>query len=321
MRVLVTLQLPREDLAPLDTIPDLELVFPDDPLLTFSPEQVSEELAKAPTQAILTQGELAVSAELLDAAPDLRIVANCAMGIDNLDLAELDARNIIATNTPDAFVESTADLTLGLLLALARNFRGAENYAREGRWAREGKKPRLWEGMLLGGRTLGLIGYGQIARAVETRARCFGLEVIHTRAHSTDDPNCRSLHQLFEEADIITVHPPLTPDTHHLIGADPFSRMKPGTLFINVARGPVVDEQALVDALISGHLGGAGLDVFEEEPRIHPGLLSLENVVLLPHIGGATREERRKGRLQAAENIARVLRGEPPLTPVSRWPP
>jgi glyoxylate reductase len=317
-RVLVTLQLPREDLAPLDTIADLELVFPDDPLLTFTPDQVRAELAKAPTHAILTQGELAVTADLLEAAPDLKIVANCAMGIDNLDLAALDERGIVATNTPDAFVESTADLTLGLLLALARNFRGAENYAREGRWANEGKKPRLWEGTLLQGKTLGLIGYGRIAKAVETRARAFGLEVIHTRAHLTDDPNCRSMDDLLASADIVTVHPPLTADTRHLIDAAAFSKMQPGTLFINVARGPVVDEQALVDALTSGHLGGAGLDVFEQEPKIHSGLLDLDSVVLLPHIGGATREERRKGRLQAAENIARVLNGTPPLNPVSR---
>ena len=317
-RVLVTLQLPREDLAPLDAVPDLELVFPGDPQLTFTPEQVCTELAKAPTHAIFTQGELAVTGDLLDNAPDLKIVANCAMGIDNLDLAALEHRGIIATNTPDAFVESTADLTLGLILALARNFRGAENYAREGRWANEGKKPRLWEGTLLHGKTLGLIGYGQIAKAVETRARAFGLKVIHTRANPTDDPNCRNLDDLLATADIITVHPPLTADTRHLIDATAFSKMKPGVLFINVARGPVVDEQALVDALTSSHLGGAGLDVFEKEPKIHPGLLDLENVVLLPHIGGATREERRNGRLQAAENIVRVLNGEFPLNPVNR---
>ncbi len=314
-RVLVTLQLPADDLAPLEGVADL--VFPEDPLLAMTYQEVHAGLAAAPTHAIITPGELRVDGPLLDAAPDLKIVANCAMGIDNLDLAALTERGIQATNTPDAFVESTADCTLGLVLALARNFRRSEDYARSGRWNSEGKKPRLWEGALLRGKTLGLIGYGQIAKAVEVRARAFGMEVIHTRAHPDDHPDCRTLDELLGSADIVTIHPPLTPDTRHLIDAAALAKMKRGSLLINVARGPVVDEAALVAALKSGHLGGAGLDVFEHEPDIHAGLLELDNVVLLPHIGGATREERRKGRLQAAENVARVLRGEPPLTPVT----
>jgi len=314
MRVLVTLQIPPEDLAPLDGI--AEIIMPDDPQHALTHQQVCERIAGC--QGLLNQGELHVDQRVLDAAPDLKVVANCAMGIDNLDLDAITARNIWATNTPDAFVESTADVTLGLLISVARKFGVAEKFARSGRWSSEGKQPRLWEGSLLGGKTLGLIGYGRIAKAVEIRARAFGLEVLHTRAHHSNDPKYRSLDELLAISDFITVHPPLTPETRHLIDSVAFSKMKPGARLINVARGPVVDEQALVDALRSGHLSGAGLDVFEDEPQIHPGLLELDNVIVLPHIGGATREERRKGRLQAAENIARVFSGDIPLNPVNQ---
>ncbi len=314
MRVLVTLQIPLEDLAPLDGI--AEIIMPDDPRHALTHQQVCERIGDC--QALLNQGELHVDERVLDAAPDLKIVANCAMGIDNLKLDAITARKVWATNTPDAFVESTADVTLGLLISVARKFGVAEKFARSGRWSSEGKQPRLWEGSLLGGKTLGLIGYGRIAKAVEIRARAFGLNVLHTRATASNDPNYRSFDDLLACSDFITVHPPLTPETHHLIDSAALAKMKPGARLVNVARGPVVDEQALVEALTSGQLGGAGLDVFENEPQIHPGLLELDNVVLLPHIGGATREERRKGRLQAAENIARVLSGESPPNAVNQ---
>jgi len=158
---------------------------------------------------------------------------------------------------------------------------------------------------------------GQIAQAVEKRASSFGLEVIHTRTAPNSDPRCRSLEKLLAESDIVALHVPHTPDTHHLINRQTLAQMKPGSILINVARGKVVDEQALVEALQSGHLSGAGLDVFENEPRVNPALCGLANVVLAPHIGGSTLEDRRRGRLQAAENVALFLSGQTPLTPLN----
>ena len=182
---------------------------------------------------------------------------------------------------------------------------------------KDGFQPTRWEGSLLQGKTLGLIGYGQIAKAVEKRAISFGLQVIHTRTKPDDNPQCRPLEQLLGESDIVALHVPHTPDTHHLINQQTLAQMKPGSILINVARGKVVDESALVESLKNGHLGGAGLDVFENEPVVNPELCNFPNVVLAPHIGGSTVEDRRRGRLQAAENVARILSGQPPLTPLN----
>ncbi len=267
--------------------------------------------------AVICQGELRIDAELLDAAPDLKIAANISMGIDNLDLDALTSRGIQATNAPDAFVESTADFTLALILSLSRHLVQGDAYVRSGNWEQDGFQPTRWEGFLLRDKTLGLVGYGQIAKAVEKRACSFGLNVIHTRTSPTDNPQCRSLEELLGESDIVALHVPHTPDTHHLINQQALARMKPGSVLINVARGKVVDESALVEALKSGHLGGAGLDVFENEPAVNSELCKLSNVVLAPHIAGSTLDDRRRGRLQAAENVARILSGQPPLTPLN----
>jgi glyoxylate reductase len=268
---------------------------------------------------LLSQGELRIDGDLLDAAgPDLKIVANVSMGIDNLDLEAITSRGIWATNTPDAFVESTGDLTLGLILSTLRRIAEGDRFVRAGEWEKAGMQPARWEGRLLGELTLGLVGYGQIAKAVEKRALGFGMKVIHSRSNPDNHPNCRSLPALLAESDVVALHVPHTPSTHQLFNRETFSQMKPGSFFINVARGKVVDESALVEALQSGHLAGAGLDVFEAEPKVHPALFEMENVVMVPHLGGSTVEDRRRGRLQAAENVARVLKGEAPLTPVNR---
>ena len=240
------------------------------------------------------------------------------MGIDNLDLAALTQHGVLATNAPDAFVDSTADFTLALILSVSRHLVRGDTYVRSGNWEKDGFQPTRWEGFLLRGKTLGLVGYGQIAKEVEKRASSFGLGVIHTRAAPNVDPRCRSLEALLAESDIVALHVPHTPDTHHLINRQTLAQMKLGSILINVARGKVVDEQALVEALTSGHLSGAaGLDVFENEPRVNPALCQLPNVVLAPHIGGSTLEDRRRGRLQAAENVALFLSGQTPLTPLN----
>ncbi|MCB1230795.1 MAG: D-glycerate dehydrogenase [Verrucomicrobiae bacterium] len=313
-RVLVTLKIPSEDLAPLDGIAEIEM----------SPHEWdvmprAEILAKiGDCDALLSQGELRVDDELLEAAPKLRIAANAAMGIDNLDLEALNRRGVWATNTPSAFVESTADLTLGLILSTVRRIAEGDRFVRRGEWEKTGMQPVRWEGMLLGGRTLGMVGYGKIAQAVERRARAFDMKVIHCRTQPSEHPDCRSFEELLTESDIVGLFVPHTLETHRLMNAATLAQMKPGAVLINVARGKVVDEPALVAALESGHLGGAGLDVFEAEPKVNPALYELKNVTLTPHLGGSTRADRQRGRLEAAENVARVLRGELPLTPVNR---
>ncbi|MCB1092094.1 MAG: D-glycerate dehydrogenase, partial [Verrucomicrobiae bacterium] len=230
----------------------------------------------------------------------------------------LTRRGIWATNTPGAFVESTADLTLGLILSAVRRIAEGDRFVRRGEWEKTGFQPVRWEGMLLGGKTLGLVGYGKIGKAVEKRAQAFGMYTIHSRTTPDDHPDCRPLETLLREADIVGLFVPHTPSTHHLINEQTLALMKPGAILINVARGKVVDEPALVEALRGGRLRAAGLDVFEAEPKVNPALFEMDQVVMTPHLGGSTREDRRGGRLEAAENVARILRGELPLTPVNQ---
>jgi len=311
--VCVTLPLPREHLAPLEEVAILRL--PEPGVAAAARDWVMETIRDC--VAVISQGELLVDSELLDAAPSLRMVANAAMGIDNLDLEALARRGIAASNTPDAFAESTADHTLALLLDVTRRVSESDRFIRTGDWERRGMEALRWEGSRLGGKTLGLVGYGRIARLVEKRATAFGMRVIHTRSRPSDHEGYRSLPALLAEVDAVAVLVPLTEKTRHLADAGFLCGMKPGSFFLNLARGKVMDEAAVAEALRSGHLAGAAFDVFEEEPRVHPALLAMDNVFLTPHIGGATREERRRGRLEAAENVARFLRGEPLLHPVA----
>jgi glyoxylate reductase len=310
-KVLVTVKVPAEHLSPLDGL--AKIVMPDCGVAACPREMALSLISEC--EAVLSQGDLRVDAELLDAAPRLRMVANAAMGIDNLDLAELARRGISAANTPDAFALSTADHTMGLLLSLTRRITEGDRYVRQGNWARDGRQPLRWEGRLASALTLGLVGYGRIAQLVESRAQAFGMSVHHTRATASDHLAFRSLDELLATSDVVVVLVPLSYSTRGMIGAAQLARMKPGAVLINVARGPVVDEVALVEALASGHLGGAALDVFAEEPEVPEALFQFPNVVLTPHTGGATREERRRGRLEAAAEVARFLRGEALLNP------
>lgn len=309
--VLFTLRVPEEHLAPLDGIARVRML--DNGVAAAPRKQVLEEVGNC--VGLISQGEVRVDAELLDRAPNLRVVANAAMGIDNLDVEELRSRGIAASNTPDAFAESTADHAMGLLLDLTRRISESDRFVRTGEWAR-GMEPLRWEGTRIGEKTLGLIGYGRIAKMVETRARAFGMRVIHTRTRETDHPDQRSLDQLLAEADVVVVLVPLTEATYHLINTERLQQMKRGAFFLNLARGKIMQEAAVVEALQSGHLAGAAFDVFEEEPLVNEAFFTMDNVVLTPHTGGATREQRRTGRREAAENVARFLRGEPMLSPV-----
>jgi glyoxylate reductase len=251
-----------------------------------------------------------VDRELLDAAPRLRIVANHAVGYDNVDVPACTERGVWVTNTPGVLTESTADLAFTLLLTLARRIREGEKLVREGKW--RGWAPTQLLGMELHGKTLGIVGYGRIGQAVARRAEGFGMRVIFS-----DVQGGVPLDELLAQADIISIHAPLMDETRHLIGAAELLRMKKGALLINSARGPIVDEAALIAALQSGHLGGAALDVYEFEPRVHPALVARDDVVLLPHLGSATRETREAMARLALTDVELVLRGERPAHPVN----
>ena len=310
-RVLITNTVPDAILEPLRGIAEV-ILGPDGGLTTPRAEvlQLAPELS-----GILNQGELVVDVELLDHAPKLKIIANVAAGYNNFDTDLMAQRGVWATNTPDAFYEATADFTIAMILAVARFLAKGDRYVRDGKWVRF--EPGIWDGTLLRDKTLGIVGYGRTGEAVAQRARAFGMNIIYNRRQVIDDPEYRSLDALLGEADFVSLHTPLNEETHHLIDADKLAMMKPGAYLINMARGPVVDEEALVQSLKSGHLEGASLDVFEREPEVHPELLDMDNVVLAPHVGGGTKDSRHNARLLCAENIALVLQGKKPKTPVN----
>jgi glyoxylate reductase len=277
--------------------------------------------AVAGRTGVLCQLTERVDAEFLEAAgPQLRVVANYAVGFDNIDVAAARQRGVVVTNTPDVLTDATADLAFGLLLAAARHIGEGERLVRAGGW--EGWDPRRLLGAPVWGRTIGVLGMGKIGLAVARRARGFAMEVLYTN-RSRDEAGEREvdatfvgLDELLARSDFLSVNAPLTPETHHLIDAAALARMKPTAILVNTARGPLVDEIALADALERGAIAGAGLDVFEHEPRVEPRLLALDNVVVLPHVGSATTHARAAMVRLASDNIVAVLRGEPPPTPV-----
>jgi glyoxylate reductase len=271
-------------------------------------------------EAVLTLLANPITDRVLAACPDLRVVGNCAVGFDNIDLDAARRHGVWVTNTPDVLTEATADLTLALILAVTRRVGEAERYLRGGRY--DGWALDLLLGSGIQGRQLGVVGYGRIGRAVARRATAFGMSVASTDSAELVDPDpparCMALDELLATSHVVTVHTPLTERTRHLLDEDRLRLMRSGSFLINTARGPLVDEAALVRVLEDGHLGGAGLDVYEEEPAVHPGLLGRDDVVLLPHIGSATIETRAAMAELAAKNILAVLAGDDPPTPVVR---
>lgn len=265
--------------------------------------------------AIVTSVADRIDHDVIEQLRSLKIVAQSAVGYDNVDLSACRARGILVTHTPDVLTDSTADLTLALLLAVARRVREGEAMVRAGQFA--GWSPTMLLGVELRDKTLGVLGYGRIGHAVAQRARAFGMRVIACRKGDQRfvdrDVEGVSRADLITRSDVISVHVPGDRATRHLLGEREFARMRRGAIVINTARGTVIDEAALVRALESGHLGGAGLDVYEEEPRVHPGLVARDDVVLLPHLGSATREARARMATTALTDAGRVIRGMPPL--------
>lgn len=279
----------------------------------------SWETHLAAAEALVTDLTVRVDAALLGRAPRLRLVANAVAGFDHVDLAACRARGILVTHAPDVLTESVAELTWALLLATVRRWTVAQRRLYEGRW--EGW--RFWDDDLLGddaaGKLLGIVGMGRIGRAVARRAAAFGvrLQYVSRRRLPPDEEAALQARfvdwaTLLETSDIVSLHVPLTPATFHLLDAAALARMKPGSILLNTARGALVDEAALVEALRRGPLAAAGLDVFEHEPDVPRALLELPNVVALPHIGSATRRTRWRMLERAVENVEAWLRGHVP---------
>ncbi len=276
-----------------------------------------------------------IDAELLDAAPSLRVVADVSVGYNNVDVAAAKQRGIVVTHTPDVLTDATADLTLGLILGITRRLMEGDRLIRRGGW-KGGFGLDFMLGTDLRGKRLGIVGMGRIGQAVARRAAVFGMEIAYTpsaqqaRTGGTSAQRTQFdgftatpliLDELLGSSDIVSLHVPLTNETRHLIDQKKLARMRRSAYLINVARGPVVDEAALAWALRDGVISGAGLDVFEEEPNVHPDLLTLENVVLVPHLGSATRETRTRMAELAVGNCLNVVLGKPPLTPIPEMKP
>ena len=268
-------------------------------------------------EGILTLLTDKIDAEIMDRAPKLRIISNYAVGYDNIDVKSATQRGIMVTNTPGVLTETTADLAFALILATARRIVEADKFTRSGKWKSWG--PMLFLGRDVYGATLGIIGLGRIGQAVARRAKGFNMKVIYYSRKRKEDVErelgveYRELRSLLREADIVSIHTPLTEETYHLIGEKELSLMKPTAILINTARGAVVDQKALYKALKERRIFGAGLDVYEKEPiDADDPLLELDNVVLLPHIGSASVETRGRMARMAAENLLAGLRGEKP---------
>jgi glyoxylate reductase len=283
----------------------------------------AELLGRAPgAAAVVADPTVPIDDELLDAAGDsLRVVANFAVGYDNVDLEACRARGVVVTNTPDVLTNATAELAVTLMLGAARHVGQGERLVRAGEWT--GWDPAALLGRELAGSTVGIVGLGRIGLRVAELLRGFEPGLLYASRTSRPEAEARlglewvELPELVERSDFVTIHAPLTPETRHLIDASLLDRFKPGAVLVNTARGPLVDTAALAEALRSGRLAAAGLDVFEHEPAVEPELLALENVVLLPHLGSATATARDAMARLAAENVIAVLAGKPPLTPVS----
>ncbi len=277
--------------------------------------EIKAALKKA--RALLSLLTDRIDEELLSRAPKLRIVANMAVGFDNIDLKAATKYGVLATNTPGVLTETTADLAWALILGVARRLAEADAYTREGMY--KGWGPMLFMGGDVYGKTLGVVGFGRIGRSVARRAVGFDMKVLYsdaTAAPASVEKRLKArrvpIGKLLRQSDFVTLHVPLTARTRHLIGAEQLRMMKPTAYIVNTSRGPVIDEKELVKALRQGVIAGAGLDVFEREPALARGLASLPNATLLPHIGSASIETRTKMALIAAENIIEALSGRKP---------
>ncbi|MEQ9440398.1 MAG: NAD(P)-dependent oxidoreductase [Cyclobacteriaceae bacterium] len=312
-KIIVPYTLPEEGLAPLKE--HFEVIYPVGKR-ALSAEEILENITDADGYLAVN---VPVNAEVIDAAPKLKIIANYGVGYDSIDVEYATAKGITVTNTPTAVTEATAETAFGLMLSLLRNITYCD------RQLRGDRKDFTW-GMLqkhtghsLYGKTLGIIGLGRIGRAMARRATVFGMRTVYyqrnqlfERFEGEVSATYLPLNELLAQSDVVSLHTPLTDSTHHLLGAEELALMKPSAYLVNTARGPVVNEQALVRQLLAGKLAGAALDVFEEEPHISEELLTMDNVVLTPHIGTETIEARTAMAHEASRNLIAFFEGKTP---------
>jgi glyoxylate reductase len=318
--VLLTRRLPSSVVSKLETAAAVELYNGD---AAMPHDELRAHIADK--QALICVLTDRIDRDLIAAAPNLRVIANVAVGYNNIDVAFAQSRGIVVTNTPDVLTEAVAVFTWALILAITRRLAEGERLVRRGAW--KGWALDFMLGADLRAKQLGLVGFGRIGRAVAARAAAFGMHVVYTSTHEAATPQAElsggtapervSLDRLLNTSDIVSLHVPLTPDTRHLIDKRALARMKRSAYLVNTARGPIVDEEALAWALQRHLIAGAALDVYEHEPAIHPDLLQLDNVLLVPHLGSATTETRTAMADLAVENVLAVLSGRSPLTPVS----
>jgi glyoxylate reductase len=308
--ILVTYKLPASAVAPLEAVGDVE-VYRDGVL---SPDELIRRVKGK--QAVVVAALDKIDKAVIDAGSDLKVVANVAVGYNNLDVPYARSKGIVLTNTPDVLTEATANMALTLILAVTRRIVEGDRLVRRGAW--KGFSLDFMIGSDVRDRQLGIVGMGRIGQVVAEKAANLGMRIAYHSPSPKAFPKYESmsLDQLLATSDVISVHVPLSPNTRHLIDRTAFSRMKRSAYFINTSRGPVVDEDALAWALREGIIKGAGLDVYEEEPKIHPGLLASENVVLVPHMASATVETRSAMYDLVARNVVNVLSGKPPVTPI-----
>lgn len=320
MKIFVTGKLSQKAADALSNFAAVDAYESDEPM---SPEQVEARL-EGKDALVCILGDK-VDAELFRARPQLKLVANVAVGYDNIKIADANEAGVLITNTPGVLDNATADLAFGLLLAAARRIVEADNYVRRGEWT--GWKRELMLGAELNGKTLGIVGMGRIGKAVAKRARAFGLNVIYTRKSidkKSDDELKKTfgarrvdLDELCKTSDFISVHCPLRDDTRHLLGESAFAKMQRHCVLVNTSRGAVIDQEALINALESNQISACGLDVFEKEPEVPPRLVALQNVVLAPHIGSATRETRAAMDELAVTGLISAFSGKLPANAVN----
>jgi glyoxylate reductase len=310
-KILITRRLPSAVLSKLEAAAEIDLYTGDG---AIPAEELRARIAdKDALISLLTD---AVDRSVVDAAPNLKVIANVAVGFNNIDIPYALSRGVVVTHTPDVLTESVADFTWALILAITRRLAEGERVVRRGAW--KGWALDFMLGTELRGKQLGLVGVGRIGRAVAARASAFGMRVAFTEVFeiTVDGAEAMSFDRLLTTSDVVSLHVPLTPETRHLIDKRTLARMKRSAFLINTARGPVVDEEALAWALQQHLIAGAALDVFENEPAVHPDLLTLENVLLVPHLASGTTETRTAMAELAADNVLAVLQGRPPVTPV-----
>ncbi len=271
--------------------------------------------------ALLTLLSDKIDKEIIDNLKQCRIIANYAVGYNNIDVEYAKSKGIVVTNTPDILTDATADIAMALMLAVARRIPEGDNFMRSGKF--NGWEPKLLLGVSLSRKTFGIVGAGRIGQAAAKRAKAFGMKIVYYNRRKKEDFENEtgakkvSLKKLFRTSDVISVHLPLTDNTYHLINKEVLQLMKPKAIFVNTARGEIVDEKFLIATLKKKKIFGAGFDVYEGEPNVNKELFKLKNVVLLPHLGSANEETRDKMAELAAKNIIRVLKGKKAVTPVT----